>query len=1280
MCPQTAPLRKKVGLEQEKRVTETDSSSLLEILVVEDSESHCELIRRAFANSAMTVALSFCGSVAEARKRLQSSPPGVVLADMRLPDGLGKELLEVSGKRMPLVLMTSFGDETQAVATIKAGALDYVVKSESSFSELPAVCWRASRDWRVQQAAIATRRRLEASEERYRTLFENVPAGIFQCDAAGRLMAVNPAMTKLLGYSADAELLGMDFFEKIVVADPSRPSPLAQVYTAGRPTSSELRLRRKDGREVIALTSIKSLQRDDAVCCYEGFIFDLTGQRKADAALAESRLRLEAAFHHIFGFMVLADEDGRVLDVSESAFKATGCERKDVHGKFLWDAPWWADIAGEAEAVKAGIGSARAGERHLDRARFRSADGSIRLGDRSFSPVFDENGALRLIVVEGRDITDLVKASRDLEESEHQFRNLFESASEALVVYATDTDSFVDLNRNTEKLFGAEKEQLLSLNALDLSPRVQPNGGLSAELARAYMRRAIAGEAPQFEWTFNNLSGESIVCEVRLNRVRDSRRVLIRGSIVDIRKRKRAEAKLRESQQRMSALVENANAGILELDLDDRVISANPAAVAIHGHNDFSEILGEKYLNYVPRGERSEIRRSLDLAREGHSSSVVYPVGAGSGQRMVATSMVAIADNSGVINRVMLMSDDITLRHASSKRLQAEREFTDAVVNNLPGAFFLMSEDGEILRFNDQLVASAGYAPEEISSMRPLDVFDSKDRPIVAAKIREVFERGQASVETKLITKNGDYLPVAFNGRLLEQDGKRFLVGFGIDISERRRNERRFHAEKRFSDTVINSMPGIFYVVDDNRKVVRWNENLLNLLGKTAEEMSTLDPMSVVAEADREIVAEGLQRVFEHGDARVEANFMLADGQMRPFILTGVRLRAEEKDFMVGMGFDISERRRYEAQLRASENYLRSIIESEPECVWTLDRKGRLIDINPAGRLMLGDKLIEQARADSIINLVQAEQREAFAQLNKSVFAGHSGILTFEIETEGGIVRWLETHAVALRDEKGQISGHLAVTRDITEKRNAEKKVRSYSDRLQKLSRRLLDVQEMERRNLARELHDEVGQSLTALKLNLGSGTGARAGAAVDSLQIIDRVLEQVRDLSLNLRPAILDDLGLLPALRWFVDNQARRGQLRARLTADSLTGVRLHSDLETAAFRIIQEALTNVLRHARATEVEIDVEVDDDLLKLSVRDNGAGFDPRQQIRRASRGQSFGLVSVKERATLLGGSAQIKAAPGEGALVSAWLPLKQQDYPEEASSGNVKPPTRRAAT
>ncbi len=1026
----------------------------------------------------------------------------------------------------------------------------------------------------------------------------------------------------------------------------------------------ELRLRRAGGGEAVALVNIQPVQERDSVCCFEGFILDVTRQRAADAELAETRLRLEAAFKNLLGFIAFVDGEGGVLDISDSTLAATGVSRELLQKTGFAEAPWWSEIPGEPEAVRAGLAAARAGRQTQDRGRFCTTDGEMRYADRSFTPVLDDSGLLRFVVVEGRDISDLVEASRKLERSEAEFRNLFENASEAIVVLDMESNGFVDLNRNAELLFEASKEELLGRNPLSLSPAIQPNRELSSESAMAKLQAAVAGQTVVFEWLHITAQGKEVPCEVRLSRLPHSERVLVRGSITDIRDRKEAEIKLRNQQQRMTALVENATSGIVEIDADGAVLSANPAAVGMLGHNHSSELEGLKLLRHVAPSERSQVSAALVSAWNGHGTSLVYQLVAEAGGRMVAGSFVPIRAEDGAIARVMLMCDDITERFAHARQLEEEQKFTTAVVNSLPGTFFVFSEEGQLVRYNQRFLEASGYSEAEALGMGPLDFFEADNKAVVAAAIEELITSGEAQTEAVMTRKDGVQVPYAFNGRLLDQHGKRFIVGVGLDITERLRTEQRVQAEKKFSETVINSMPGIFYVVNKNRKVVRWNQNLLEIMGVTAADMPELGPISRIVPDDRERVGLTIERVFAEGAAEIEARFLTNEQQEVPFLLTGRRLRVQGDDFMIGMGFDISERRRYEAQLRASENYLRSVVDSEPECVWTLDCDGQLKDINPAGLALLGEKTVEYIRAHPVANLVAPAQRQAFMQLNDSVFAGHSGILTFEIETGDGVKRWLETHAVALRNEHGEIDGHLAVTRDITAKRRADRQIREYSDRLQKLSQRLLEIQESERRHLARELHDEVGQSLTALKLDLEATRQERDddnGRLLDSLEIVNRILVQVRDMSLDLRPAILDDLGLHSALRWYVDRQGKRAPMQTALEADSLTGVRLETRIETAAFRIVQEALTNSVRHSKASRVNISVTIGGDKLQIRVKDDGCGFDASRKVQRASHGESFGLLGLQERAALLGGKAQIRSSPGSGTTISAWLPLAAQE-------------------
>jgi signal transduction histidine kinase len=240
--------------------------------------------------------------------------------------------------------------------------------------------------------------------------------------------------------------------------------------------------------------------------------------------------------------------------------------------------------------------------------------------------------------------------------------------------------------------------------------------------------------------------------------------------------------------------------------------------------------------------------------------------------------------------------------------------------------------------------------------------------------------------------------------------------------------------------------------------------------------------------------------------------------------------------------------------------------------------------------------------------------------------------------------------------------GAVSCLQDITERKRAEEKLQESNDKLQLLSRRLVESQETERRHIARELHDEVGQTLTVAELNLqklvqSSRAGPTKARLEDSLKAVERVLEQVRDLSLSLRPSMLDDLGLEPALRWYTNRQSALVGLQADFQADALED-RLDPVIETACFRVAQEALTNIVRHARASTATVELRKLDGHLHLFVRDDGVGFDVTALREQAVLGASLGLLSMEERATLADGGFECKSTPGQGTEIHAWFPLK----------------------
>jgi signal transduction histidine kinase len=230
------------------------------------------------------------------------------------------------------------------------------------------------------------------------------------------------------------------------------------------------------------------------------------------------------------------------------------------------------------------------------------------------------------------------------------------------------------------------------------------------------------------------------------------------------------------------------------------------------------------------------------------------------------------------------------------------------------------------------------------------------------------------------------------------------------------------------------------------------------------------------------------------------------------------------------------------------------------------------------------------------------------------------------------------------------------MARDITERKLAQ-------DTLQMFSRQLIEAQEDERRRIARELHDQIGQILTAVKMNLHTvqrfNLGSEAGSHVkDNIEAVDEALRLVRDLSIDLRPPVLDDLGLVTAIGWYVGRYTKRTGLNVDIVIELPDpNERFSRDLETACFRIAQEALTNVVRHASASNVTLQLTKTAKSLTLLVKDNGVGFDLMSLRKRSPRAATLGIVSMQERAHAAGGTLEIESTPSRGTRIRFIVPL-----------------------
>jgi two-component system sensor histidine kinase UhpB len=258
--------------------------------------------------------------------------------------------------------------------------------------------------------------------------------------------------------------------------------------------------------------------------------------------------------------------------------------------------------------------------------------------------------------------------------------------------------------------------------------------------------------------------------------------------------------------------------------------------------------------------------------------------------------------------------------------------------------------------------------------------------------------------------------------------------------------------------------------------------------------------------------------------------------------------------------------------------------------------------------------------------------------------------------------RFVEVVAAPLLAVDGTPVGIIECLRDITERMEAKEALQQYADRLRALAARLAEVAEVERQRLARELHDRVGQNLTALGINLniirsqlaGQGPGPVRTRLTDSLLLVDQTAERIRDVMADLRPPVLDDYGLVAALRWYGELLAQRTGIAVHVVAEELVP-RPPARVENALFRIAQEALTNVTKHAQAAHATVTVELDAGTLRLLIADDGIGFGPAQPSE-PDGDQGWGLLHMTERAEAVHGRCRIESRPGHGSQVIVEVP------------------------
>ncbi|MDB5384903.1 MAG: hypothetical protein JWM11_549 [Planctomycetaceae bacterium] len=471
--------------------------------------------------------------------------------------------------------------------------------------------------------------------------------------------------------------------------------------------------------------------------------------------------------------------------------------------------------------------------------------------------------------------------------------------------------------------------------------------------------------------------------------------------------------------------------------------------------------------------------------------------------------------------------------------------------------------------------------------------------------------------------------------------------------------EKLKQSERRFAEAQQVAHIGS-WERDLRTNEVTWSDELYRIFGAKADEvdLSYRQFLKFLVPDDVERIRATVEEAIrDRRNFSCDYRITLADGSTRVLHDRGGVILNEQGEpiRLVGTAQDVTGLRRVEEMLEENRRRSHAIFENALDPIFLFDQSGRYVEGNPAACKLLGysrDELVQL----TIWDVTPVETRQRIHQLLELLLS--DGSLSGEITVlcKSGTTREVEFRSVA-----NILPGlHLCAHRDITERKRAEEALRESADRLQTLSHRLLEVQEEERRHLARELHDEFGQILATITLHLHAARGLAGPDAVPHLNECSSLLreagKQVRSLALELRPTMLDSFGLETSLRWLAEQHQQRGGCAVHIVGH-LPLEPLAPKLAIACFRVVQEALTNVMRHAAASNVWIELSQSESILKLVVRDDGVGFDVIRTQGQSTRRGGLGLLGMAERVQILGGSLVVESEPGSHTHICASFPI-----------------------
>jgi PAS domain S-box-containing protein len=749
---------------------------------------------------------------------------------------------------------------------------------------------------------------------------------------------------------------------------------------------------------------------------------------------------------------------------------------------------------------------------------------------------------------------------------------------------------------------------------------------------------------------------------------------------------------LQESEQRFRSFVENANDIVFALAPTGVFTYVSPNWTEAFGH-DVSEVIGEPFAPFVHPDDVPGCHAFLKLVIETgeKKSGVEYRVRHKNGRWVwyrANGSLIRHADGN-LVSFIGIGRDISELKQTEEALRQSAEEIRD-LYDHAPCGYHSLNKDGVFVRINDTALNWLGYSRDEVIGVKRFtDLLTPEGLETFAVNFSRFKATGSVrDLEFDLIRKDGTILQVLLNATAIVDANGDFMKSRSVmhDISELKRSEellRQAHEELeqrvvertaelartvarlmseiaartaieellRESESLLratfDNAPFELWVRDKQGYCIMQNAQLVRHWGS---QLGLRPEDAAVARETQEIWQANNRRAFSGKTIRGEVEYIV-DGEKRIYENIVVPIRTtEEIRAVLGINLDITERKQRENALRTSDERLSLALAASRMGVWEWNIPSNAIFWSPECYDIFGVKNFDGTLESFVNTLHHDDVAEVLSTALRALSEFTDYSIEFRISGYDGKIRWFRSMGRATYGEDGEPLRLTSMVQDITERKQAENDLRDYA-------RRLIEIEEELRKKLAMELHDEIGRDLTVLGINfsiigdtLSHSAKKKLGARMkDSGRLIEEISRTTRNIMSSLRPPVLDDYGLSAAINWHAALFSERTGIHVYVVADD-PFPRFMAEKEMALFRITQEALVNIVKHAAAQNVTITLRRDSSMVFLSIIDDGKGCVPKPgppELATSGRG----LTIMRERAELFGGTFYMESSPSEGTRV-----------------------------